>query len=91
MGANRGTSYISFNVEPGEHHLCTDWQSVPPWLPKIHPAAAGVAAESGQTYYFRARLMETYGYFTLDLDRVNADEGRILVATSPASEYRVKK
>lgn len=25
IGANRGTSYLSFSVEPGEHHLCTNW------------------------------------------------------------------
>ena len=28
VGANYGESYVSFAVEPGEHHLCTDWQSV---------------------------------------------------------------
>jgi hypothetical protein len=90
MGANRGTSYLSFSVEPGEHHLCTDWQSLPPWL-HVPASLAGLTAEPAQTYYFRARVMENRGYFTLDLEPVNGDEGRMLVETSPLSGYRPKK
>jgi hypothetical protein len=90
VGANRGTSYLSFSVDPGEHHLCTDWQSVPPWL-RVAPSLASLTAEAGETYYFRARILEHPGFFTLDLDPVNTDEGRMLVDTSPLSDYRPKK
>jgi hypothetical protein len=27
MGATRANSYVAFSVDPGEHHLCTNWQS----------------------------------------------------------------
>lgn len=91
MGANRDTSYLYFSVEPGEHHLCTDWQSVPRRLGIIPASLAILRAEPGQSYYFRARVVEHHGYFTLDLDQVNPDEGRMLVETFPLSSYRVGK
>jgi len=90
VGANRGTSYLFFSVEPGEHHLCADWQSLPPWL-HVPASLANLTAESARTYYFRARVMENAGYFTLDLEPVNSDQGQMLVTTSPLSGYRPKK
>jgi hypothetical protein len=92
VGANRSTSYLYLSVEPGEHHLCTDWQSVPRTIVPLHLSLAKLTAEAGQTYYFRARLIEhSLSLWTLDLEQVNDDEGRLLVATSPASDYRQKK
>jgi hypothetical protein len=35
--------------------------------------------------------MENAGYFTLDLEPANSDQGRRLVASSPLSGYRQKK
>jgi hypothetical protein len=90
MGANRGTSYLSFSVEPGAHHLCADWQSLPRWL-HVPASLANLTAEPAQTYYLRARVMENAGYFTLDLEPVNSDQGRMLIETSPLSGYRQKK
>ena len=88
-GANRGSSYLSFSVGPGEHHLCSDWQSLPPWL-RVQPSAAHLTAEAGQTYFFRSRVVEHRGYFTLDLEEVDSDKGQLLVSNSPASEYRTR-
>ncbi len=90
VGANRGTSYLSFSVEPGEHHLCADWQSLPPWL-SLQPAFDKLTAASAKTYYFRARVLENHGYFTLDLDEMNSDEGQFLVSTLAASDFVLKK
>lgn len=53
-GANHGQTYISFSVDPGEHHLCTDWQSSLRQFSKLC-AAATVTAEPGKIYYFRTR------------------------------------
>jgi hypothetical protein len=92
VGANRSTSYLSFSVEPGEHHLCSDWQSIPLTLVHLRPSLATLTAEPGQTYYFRARVTEhSLSLWTLDLDPVNSDEGRMLVEGSPRSDYREKK
>jgi hypothetical protein len=96
VGANYGTSYLYFPVDPGAHHLCADWQSLPPLTHvqmSLTLSLASLTAESGQTYYFRARIVDHSGAgpWTLDLELVNSDEGQLLVAISPASDYRRKK
>jgi hypothetical protein len=92
VGANRSTSHLFFSVEPGEHHLCSDWQSLPPTIARLNPSLAIFAAEPGRTYYFRARVVEvSLSLWTLDLERVNDDEGRMLVERSPLSDYQRKK
>lgn len=93
VGANYGTSYLFFAVDPGEHHLCSDWQSFPPLTPHVQPSLASLTAQAGQTYYFRARIIQHSGNgpWTLDLERIDSDEGQLLVATSPISGYRQKK
>ncbi len=94
MGATRANSYIAFSVDPGEHHLCTNWQSHFKRLSR-EAAFTGFTAEAGKTYYFRARIgYETVGAattMTLDLDPVNADEGKYLVASNPPSTSHPQK
>jgi hypothetical protein len=86
MGAEKGSSYLAFSVDPGDHHLCAKGQSR---LKRISQQVAftGFTAEAGKIYYFRARITEHGGStgasnFTLDLDPVNPDEGKYLVASS---------
>src|SRR5271156_3331640 len=58
VGANQGSSYLFFSAEPGEHHICVNWQS----RPQIRSQALALAnftAEAGHTYYFRVRLSES--------------------------------
>jgi hypothetical protein len=90
-GANRGASYLFFSVPAGEHHFCADWQAPPSWIgPKV--SLTSLTAEPGQTYYLRARVIEhNLSTWTLDLERVNPDEGRWLVQSSPLSDYQLKK
>jgi hypothetical protein len=96
VGATRGTSHLSFAVEPGEHHLCVDFLSdflEPGRLVSLY----GFTAEAGKTYYFRARTMaSTSGSrrpdsVSLDLDLVNDDQGKLLVANSPVSVSHPKQ
>jgi len=88
IGANHGTSHFLFFVEPGEHHLCANWQSTLGRLSSTH-SLANFTADAGEVYYFRARVWASDRRF-LALDPVNADEGRYLVATSPLSVSRAK-
>jgi len=93
LGATRQNSYLSFAVEPGEHHLCTSWQSRWQRLSKL-AAFAGFTAEPGKVYYFRERI--TYSStggnaatMNLDLDPVNPDEGQFLVASyKPSASHQ---
>jgi hypothetical protein len=84
-GAVKGSSYLSFSVDPGEHHLCTNWQSH--WRHFSQKAAfTGFTADAGKAYYFRAHIIESgpagSGNFTLDLNPVNEDEGKYLVVSN---------
>lgn len=100
VGATHGNSYIFFSVDAGEHHLCADWRS-------SFLAAGGLVslfgftAEAGKIYYLRVRTMGGPSSMldrssqdesaTLDFDLVNADEGKLLVSTSPYSASHAKK
>lgn len=98
VGATRGNSYLFFSVAPGEHHLCADWVS-DFWGRMV--SLYGLTAEPGKIYYFRARttggpasLADRNGWdnaATLDLDLVNSDEGKLLVASCWYSASHFKK
>lgn len=99
MGANRGTSYLSFPVDPGESHLCTNWQSIQKDLSHQH-ALTSFVAEAGKTYFFRVQTrFETYArgalhpdeVWTFDLQPINSDEGKNFIAASPRSVSQPKK
>jgi hypothetical protein len=85
IGANQHNSYFSFSVEAGEHHLCVNRQSSVGWLAHMI-GLAHFTAEAGKTYYFRARtsLGENAVEF-LDINPLDSDEGRYLVASYPLS------
>jgi hypothetical protein len=94
-GADTGNSYISFSVDPGEHHLCTNWQSRLKQLSNL-AAFTSFTADSGKTYFFRARITEHQGSiggstFSLDFESLNGDEGKYLVASSALSAAQPKK
>jgi hypothetical protein len=54
-GATHGNSYIFFYVDPGQHHLCTDWQDGAYFLHKGPSPSATLSftAKAGATYYFQ--------------------------------------
>lgn len=91
MGANRGSSYIFFAVDPGEHHLCMNWQSRLQRRSRAF-AMANFTAEEGKVYYFRERVFPGHsGDYVFELDPANSDEGKYLVAISPFSVSHPKK
>jgi hypothetical protein len=95
VGADRGNSYLFFSVEPGEHHLCADW--IADYLPAGRLISlSSLTAEAGKTYYFRARTTRSdtgrWGNaMILDLDLLNSDEGKLLVASSTLAVSHPKK
>jgi hypothetical protein len=91
MGANRGSSYTLFSANPGEHHLCMNWQSRLQVRSRAF-SMANFTAEEGGVYYFRERVFPGHsGDFVFELDPVNSDEGKYLVAISPFSVSHPKK
>jgi hypothetical protein len=90
MGANQGSSYFSFPADPGEHHLCINWQSRLGWKSRAF-ALANFTAEPGKVYYFRARIFPGHLDYSFDLDPINSDQGKFLVASSAISVSNPKK
>lgn len=80
---NRHSPYATFSVTPGEHHLCVNWQSSLGYLAKaINLAHLDVEAE--KTYYFRIRKWESQAEVYVDLEPVDSDQAKLLLALQPA-------
>jgi hypothetical protein len=95
MGANSGSSYLFFSVEPGEHHLCTSSQSN---LKRLSGQrfAMDFTAEAGKTYFFQAQAhVLTNGgaseTWSIDLHPVTPEDAKYLIANSPLSVSHPKK
>lgn len=84
-----GAAYLYMNVDPGEHHLCTNWQSVFASR-SSHAALASFTAEAGHVYYFRMRLLGDNALI-MDLDQINSDEGKYLLASYQEGESHARK
>ena len=89
-GANQGSSYFFLSIEPGEHHLCLNWQSRIDWVSRMF-AFANFVAEPGKIYYYRARIFPGHDDYSFDLDQLNSDQGKFLVASSGFSVSHPKK
>jgi hypothetical protein len=93
VGANKGKSYFFFPVDPGDHQLCTKWQSgVFKKTAERIGSATAVNAEAGKVYYFRIQVYErTERDSTVKLEPVEPAEGQFLVSSSWFSTSRPKK
>jgi hypothetical protein len=93
-GANKSGSYFFFPVEPGDHRVCTKWQSDEEELAS-KASAASFSAEAGKIYYFRAcvRLLflQLIQVAELRLEPVDPAEAEILIADSALSSSHPKK
>ena len=88
IGATHARSYIFFSVDPGEHHLCINWQSHLEAYSNLR-SLAQLRADAGKIYYFRARVFFQEPY--IDLNALDADEARYLIASSQLSSSRAKE
>lgn len=86
VGANRLNSYFPVSVEPGEHHVCVMLQSS---LLAQRVELAHFTAEAGKTYYYRTRLVSEMQL--LELEPIDSDQGKYLVALFPLSVSSPKK
>jgi len=90
IGANQGHTYFFFTVTPGEHHLCSNWQSSLERYSSMY-SLANFTAEAGKAYYFRTRAWFSYQVPRFDLEALSSDEGNYLVAASPRAFSHPKK
>ena len=90
VGANPVISYFYFADDPGEHHLCINWLSRLEIRSRAF-AMANFTAQEGKVYYFRERLSPGESDYSFDLESVNSDEGKYLVAASAFSASHPRK
>lgn len=99
VGANQGNSYFVMDLAPGEHHVCTDWQSAFGTLKK-KIGMADFTAEAGKTYYFVVRMkLKAYngsdsgGEVDRDLTfaQVGDDEGKFRMRSSALATSAPRK
>lgn len=87
-GANHGNSYFSIAVEPGEHHVCVTLQSS---LVAQRVELAHFEAEAGKVYYYRTPLVMSRAVELSELDAIDSDQGKYLVASTAPSVSSLKK
>ncbi|HKH99205.1 MAG TPA: hypothetical protein VJ999_08865 [Candidatus Sulfotelmatobacter sp.] len=86
---NRHNYHISLSLSPGEHHLCTNWQSRFDYQSKA-VSLAHFNAEAGKVYYFRIREFGEHEIF-FDLDAIDSDQGKLLIASHSMSGSAARK
>jgi hypothetical protein len=90
QGANHGQSYLLVPVDPGEHHLCVDWQSSLEEQSK-QGSAVTLTAEAGRVYYFRATVEQREKHPpAILLEAVDPAQGQFLISTSSLSKSHAK-
>jgi len=90
QGANHGQSHSLLSVDPGEHHLCVDWQSS---LKEFSNAGSATTftAEAGKTYYFLATVEERQKHEpAILLEAIDPAEGQLLISKSSLSKSHPK-
>ena len=93
VGANRGKSYFFFSVDPGDHRLCTNWQSGVSSRSNLGSATT-LSVEAGKIYYFRTShyfIPEGQRQVGMKLEPLDATEAQLLIAFCSLSTSRPKK
>jgi hypothetical protein len=90
VGANHRSSYLTFAVDPGEHHLCANWQSHFETNSRV-VGLAHFTAEAGKVYYFRTRVLGAAATTFFDVEPIDSDQARLFIASFPMSISHPKK
>ena len=88
VGANEGKSYFFFQSDPGEHNICSEWQSgtFKKTSERIGEAIH-LTAETGKTYYIRLN----FSYQRMHLELADDAEGHFLIGSSLYATSQPKK
>ncbi|MGA8271839.1 MAG: hypothetical protein WB919_09805 [Candidatus Sulfotelmatobacter sp.] len=88
VGANHGNSYFPVSVDPGEHHVCVTLQSS---LVGQRVELAHFTAEAEKVYFYRTRLVMSRSVELLEIEPIDSDQGKYLIASFPLSSSTPKK
>ena len=93
VGATQSNTYFYISIDPGEHHLCSEWQTAVIVTAGRQASAAHFTAEAGQVYYFRAQdfFLRDTGAANIALGPVDGDEAQLLMTNFGFSSSHPKK
>jgi hypothetical protein len=92
VGANGFRTYFFFPVDPGEHRLCTEEQTIVKRANKSSIAATSFTAEAGQSYYFKTKTPDRpVPGEELKLVAVDPAEAQVLIEATAYSTSALKK
>jgi hypothetical protein len=90
VGATKPKSYVYFSLAPGEHHVCTDWQTSVISKPAQRVGGAiTVNVEAGKTYFLRTVSDAASGRVLLET--IDDADGHFLISCSFLSSAKAKK
>jgi hypothetical protein len=91
VGATHYKSYFFVQVDPGDHRICTSWQSIIKERTDIS-SAVSFTAEAGKIYYFRTKTpVHPDPKEPVKLLPVDPAEAQLLIAASAFSTFHLKK
>jgi hypothetical protein len=92
VGATNTDSYFYVSVDPGEHHLCANWQSVHLVGAPLSTAVLHFTAQAGKAYYFRAKETGSQDIASEILfSRLDSDEAKLIMNSFWLSSSHPKK
>jgi hypothetical protein len=93
IGATHGNSYFYIPIDPGEHHLCAEWQSVGIFEVGHKAAAAHLTAQAGSAYFFRMEniWIRDNQISKNKLEPLDSDEAQLLMSKFAFSISHLKK
>jgi hypothetical protein len=93
VGATNSKSFLYFSLAPGEHSICTEWQSnVFKKTSERVGGAKSLTVEAGKVYYLRMTFEEvTKASGRIKLDLTDNAEGQFLLSSSALSNSHPKK
>jgi hypothetical protein len=85
IGATQGFTYAEATIAPGQHHLCSRWQSDETGY-SDQVSLYNFEAVAGRRYFFRTQVVsQSKGLPFIDLELVSEDEGRFLMSQAARS------
>lgn len=93
IGATNSNSYFYVSVDPGEHHLCADWQSFVGFNTGHKNGAASFAAAEGNSYFFLVKNRSNHDNFpaAMKFEVVDPDQAQLLMSKFALSTSHAKK
>ena len=92
-GATFGNSFLYTSLEPGDHHVCANWQTRGSTTPQL-VALRSLRVEPGRTYYYGVRIVEASAQlldtFGMELVPLDEDEAKMLLESYPLSDPKLK-